>query len=339
MAHDFLIKDIAFQAGLSQATVDRVVNNRGGVRRQTRMRVEAALEELRQQEKVDPLAGRRYVLDVVMEAPDRFTNAVRQAFESEAAAFLPSLFKSRYHLAEQMRQTDMIKLLDRIRTRGSHGVVLKAPDTPVVCEAVDRLEEAGIPVVTLVTDISDSRRSAYVGVDNRSAGETAAYLIGEKLTGGRVLVTLSSNRFRGEEERVIGFRRLLAKRYPHIRITEVSEGYGRDVNTGTLAGEALEREADFNAVYSSGGANRAILAAFSAQNRNCACFVAHDLDNDNLALLREGRLHYVLHHDLRGDAISVYRAVLNAHHARANLQKPRLSALEIITPYNIPALA
>ena len=52
MAHDFLVKDIALQAGLSTATVDRVVNRRGGVRKQTAARVEAAIGELREQETV-----------------------------------------------------------------------------------------------------------------------------------------------------------------------------------------------------------------------------------------------------------------------------------------------
>ena len=49
-------------------------------------------------------------------------------------------------------------------------------------------------------------------MDNRAAGETAAYLIGEWLGGGAGAAywsPLSSNRFRGEEEREIGFRQAL----------------------------------------------------------------------------------------------------------------------------------
>ncbi|MGO7845227.1 substrate-binding domain-containing protein, partial [Rhizobium johnstonii] len=50
-----------------------------------------------------------------------------------------------------------------------------------VAAAVARADAAGIPVVTLVNDLPNSASIAYAGADNRAAGETAAYLIGESL--------------------------------------------------------------------------------------------------------------------------------------------------------------
>ena len=44
MPHPFLIKEIAQQAGLSEATVDRVLNNRNGVRKHTAQRVKQAID-------------------------------------------------------------------------------------------------------------------------------------------------------------------------------------------------------------------------------------------------------------------------------------------------------
>lgn len=337
MAHEYLIKDIAFQAGLSAATVDRVINGRGGVRRQTKARIEAAIEELRQQENAAALSGRTFVFDIIMETPDRFSNAVRAAFETEAASFRPTIIRSRFHFSEQIRDSDLLALLAKIRRRGSHGVVLKAADTPVVAQAVAELHEAKIPVVTLVTDLPNSRRIAYAGSDNRAAGETAAYLIGSKIHEGTVLVTLSSSRFRGEEEREIGLRRLLRERWPHLGVLEISEGYGKDFATGNLVRDALARDPAINAVYSIGGGNKAIIDAFAEAGRNISCFVAHDLDQDNLDLLRQEKLHYVLHHNLNSDAASVFRTFLKAHHAMPQMAGPALSAIEIITPFNLPA--
>ena len=87
------------------------------------------------------------------------------------------------------------------------GVILKAPDEPEIVDAIGRLQDAGIPVVTLVTDIPLSGRVAYVGIDNRAAGATAAYLIDQWLgdDAGAILMALSRSAFRGEEEREMGF--------------------------------------------------------------------------------------------------------------------------------------
>ncbi|THK38565.1 LacI family DNA-binding transcriptional regulator [Ensifer sp. MPMI2T] len=338
MAHPFLVKDIAFQAGVSTATVDRVLNDRAGVRPQTIARVKAAIRELEKQQAGMEIQGRKYAIDVVMEAPERFTDAVRRAFESEATTFVPTIFRCRFHFAETMRAQEIAQLLDRIRLRGTDGVVLKAPDVPEVTAAVARLESAGIAVVTLVTDLPHSARTAYAGADNRAAGETAAYLIGERFAdrAATVLVTISSNRFRGEEEREIGFRRTLRERYPMIGLVEISEGFGKNEETGALALDALTRHPEINVAYSIGGGNRAVLAAFHQLDRTCALFIAHDLDQDNLELLRDGRVHFVLHHDLKTDARTAFRAIMGRRAALAGSGTQRLSAVEVITPYNLP---
>ncbi|MEI1252268.1 LacI family DNA-binding transcriptional regulator [Rhizobium aouanii] len=340
MAHLFLVKDIAFQAGLSTATVDRVLNGRPGVRRQTEMRVKAAIAELEKQQPGAMGSGRMLAIDIVMETPQRFSDAVRAAFEAEMATFLPGIFRCRFHFAEVMKPAELAQLLDRIRLRGTHGIVLKAPDVTEVAAAVARADAAGIPVVTLVTDLPNSARIAYAGADNRAAGETAAYLIGEFLGsdgGGKVLVTLSSGRFRGEEEREIGFRRVIRARYPDIGITEISEGHGTDVATGTLATAALAADPAINAVYSIGGGNRAVLAAFDMAERPVRVFVAHDLDADNRALLAARRIGFVLHHDLKTDARSAFRAIMSRATALPRTVTPSLSSVEIVTPYNMPA--
>jgi LacI family transcriptional regulator len=341
MAREFLVKDIALQAGLSTATVDRVLNGRQGVRRQTVSRVEAAIDELRQQEEATRLAGRAYVFDVVMEAPDRFTRAVRAAFESQAALVRPLAIRIRFHLTEKMRDADLSRLMTRILRRGSDGVVLKAPDTPAIRKTVAEMSAADLPVVTLVTDLPGSGRLAYAGTDNRMAGETAAYLIGSRLGGRRaaVLVTLSSNRFRGEEEREAAFREMLAARRPELRVVTISEGFGKDWATGPQVRVALAETPDIAAVYSAGGANRAIIDAFESVGRSLPVHVAHDLDEDNLALLREEKLSYVLHHSLEADAAHALSVLTQAGRPGIGpkTKRPAHSALVVITPFNIPA--
>jgi LacI family transcriptional regulator len=69
--------------------------------------------------------------------------------------------------------------------------------------------------------------------------------------------------------------------------------------------------------------------------RTCRVFVGHDLDADNLALLRERKISAVLHHDLRADMRSACRVVMQAHRVLPRSALPP-SQVQIITPFNLP---
>ncbi|BBX69358.1 LacI family DNA-binding transcriptional regulator [Mycolicibacterium psychrotolerans] len=334
MAHRYKVREIAQQSGLSEATVDRVLNNRPGVRETTIAEVNQAIADLDKQRTQLRLNGRRFLVDVVMQTPQRFSDAFRAAVEAELPAFAPAMVRARFHLWESGSATEMVDTLSRIR--GSHGVVLKAQDEPQVAEAVDHLVAGGVPVVTYATDIPSSARCAYVGIDNHGAGVTAAYLVNQWLgaASSDVLITVSRTVFRGEGEREVGFRSGL--RGSGRAIVEVSDSDGIDATNERLVLDALERNPGVGAVYSPGGGNTATVAAFERLGRKCHVFVAHDLDADNRRLLRDGRISVVLHNDLRADARSAIRSVLQWHGALP-AEPVRPAPIQVVTPYNLPS--
>ncbi|NUP39110.1 MAG: LacI family DNA-binding transcriptional regulator [Streptomyces sp.] len=338
MGHPYPIREIARQAGLSTATVDRVLNGRGGVRESTVREVHEAIKDLDRQRGQIRIGGRTFMIDIVMQAPERFSSAVRDALEAELPSLHPAVVRSRFHFRETCPPAELIGTLDKIAKRGSQGVLLKAPDVPEIAAAVSRLAAAGIPVVTLVTDLPHSARMAYVGIDNRAAGATAAYLIGQWLGDrpGHVLTTISRGSFRGEEEREMGFRSAVRLTQPTRSLVEVTDSDGLDATQRELALAALERDEDIVAVYSMGGGNLATLDAFDALGRKCAVFIAHDLDHDNTRLLRERRLSAVLHHDLRQDMRRACQTIMRAHQALPGDGPLLPSAIQVVTPYNMP---
>ena len=334
------IADVAEQAGLSPATVDRVLHGRPGASPRAVRAVEQALVELDRQAASLRLGARSLVLDVVMQAPDRFSGEVRAALESQLTGVRPAAVRARFHLRESGTVEDLLATLDGIGRRGrtSHGVLLKVPDDPRVAAAIDALAERGIPAVTLVTDVHGSRRIAYAGPDHDSAGRTAAHLVHRwgAREPGTVLVTLSRSFF-GERTRVEAFADQVATDAPGLRVRRVTDADGLEESTAAVVAAELTTIDDLVGVYSVGGANRAILATLRAKGVTPAVFVGHDLDADNLELLRTGAIDLVLHHDLREDARSAIRAVLRHHDLAPGAPTSIASGVQVVTRHNIPA--
>lgn len=332
------MREIAQQSGLSLATVDRVLNNRPGVRAGTVAEVEQAIADLDRQASQLRIGGRTFLVDLVMQTPARFSSAVRTALEAELPHLRPAVVRSRFHLQETSSPVEIVRVLETIARRGSHGVILKAPDTPEVCRAIDELTERKIPVVTLVTDVPASRRIAYVGIDNRAAGATAAYLLAQWTAdgSGSVLMTLSSSTFRGEDDRALGFRDTWRELAPGRSVHEVAGTDGLDAPGLEAVATALDADRDIDTVYSIGGGNRATLDAFERATRACRGFIAHDLDNENTALLRQRRLSAVLHHDLRDDMRRACRAIIQTHGGLPGPIHSLPSHIQVVTPFNEP---
>ncbi len=334
MAHRFLIKDIALQAGLGTATVDRVINKRGGVRQQTVRRVEHAIQELEEQERTISLSGRKFLLDFIIEAPDSFGRALREAIAAELPSLEPAIFRSRSDIRLLFSEGEIEQALIRIRKRGSHGVLLMAPDSPAIAARIEDLSRAGIPVITMATDLPASARIGYVGLDNRRAGETAAFLMHQWLTGSSpsVLVTVRNNRFRGEEDREIGFQEHMSQLFEQPRVTELIEGARSGDPIGPQVRETLDKTREIDAVYSIGGSNRQILAALHEAGCRPKVFIAHDFDSENREFLQSGRIQVVLDHDLRQDVRTACRMIMAHHKAIAVTDFPRQSPLRVLLP-------
>ncbi|MEO1113629.1 MAG: LacI family DNA-binding transcriptional regulator [Pseudomonadota bacterium] len=337
MTHRFPVKEIAVQSGLSTATVDRVLNERAHVSPQTRRRVQDAIAELTRQESQLAARGRRFFIDIVAEAPVRFTRQIQQATEAVLADFKPAALRPRFTFAETMSAAETDAIVDRIQRRGSQGLCLKARNTEDTRQAVRKLQGRGIPVVTVFTDLPDSDRLAYVGLNNQRAGRTAAYLMLKLLKDDdrTILTTLSQHSFQGEEDRFRAFRSELLRLRPELNLIDASGGGGLSPATALEVRDKLQGVEAIAGVYSMGGGNLAILRTLKEVGIEPGVFIAHDLDEDNLDLLRDEKLFLVLYHDLRADMRLALRHLL-AFHGVGEPPRRTESDIQVVTPLNIP---
>ena len=312
-SHPYPLREIARQAGLSEATVDRVLNGRGGVRASTAQTVHQAIDELDRQRTQVRLTGRTFLVDVVMQAPARFTAAVRTALEGRAA-----------HPAARRLPGPVPPARDRSRRRGRGPPGRRAPPRLARRAAQGAGRAGGGGGGGSGWSRRASRWSRWSPTCPRAGGwPTSASTTGRRApppptssgsgsatAPGDVLVTLSRSAFRGEEEREMGFRRDAARRR-RAALVVVPDTDGLDATHRVVRPRSTRTPTSVRSTRRAAATRRS--STRSRRARSAAVFVAHDLDADNVALLRAGRISAVLHHDLGPG----HAARLPRHHAGA----------------------
>ncbi|WP_425329929.1 LacI family DNA-binding transcriptional regulator [Terrirubrum flagellatum] len=310
------LEDVARAAGVSLATVDRVVNRRDGVREKTIARVEAAVAKLGY--RADPAAAR-----LARNQSFRFAFILPTGANSFMTLLADQVTRTADWLAAQRGFIDVIHVdvfdADALAAELEmlpqvyHGVATIALDHPRVRAAIDDLASRGVAVVTLVSDAPTSRRIHYVGIDNPAAGRTAATLMGRFLGGrkGSVGVIAGSLSLRDHAERQFGFRQVLSGEYPALAALPALEGRDDSERTRELTLRLLSEHPDLIGLYNVGAGNRGVAAALKESGRaRDIVWIGHELTEHTRRFLLHGVLDAVISQDAGHEARSAARVLL-----------------------------
>lgn len=337
------VHDIADKAGVSLATVDRVLNDRPGVRAVTRARVEAAIATLgyvRDVAAANLAKSRVYPLVFIVPEGD---NPFMRGLEAEIRrAGQHSTVERTQLFVKTVPAFDaaaLVSAIDAAIAENVSGIAAVAVDAPEVLAAVARAKDTGIPFVTLVSDLAQSGRDHFVGVDNIAAGRTAGSLMGRFLgeRRGPVAVLAGSMRVRDHGERVEGFLAAMSAMPVARPILPVLEGHDDPGRAFEIISDCLASVPDLAGIYSLGAGNRGLIDALAAHGGVSPCVIAHELTAETRAALEAGTIDAVLNqdagHEVRS-AIRVLRAKADGLPVIAAQERIRL---DIFIKDNLPA--
>lgn len=307
-------QDVAEAAGVSPATVDRVLNHRKGVRQSTIERVNVAMEQLefvRDQAAANLARGRSYLFTFIVSAGET-------AFFSDLRSEIEAV---RSHAAKERVEINMIAVppldpqaivdaIDGLDGQFGDGIALVAVESRIVRDAIDNLCAQGVRVVTIISDIPNSRRDRFVGIDNVAAGRVAASLLNRFISvpKGDVTVVAGSRTLRDHVERRMGFEQVMRAECPHLNVLPWIEGEELAGVVEQKLTRQLAENADIVGLYSLGGGTRGVIGAIENAQQSLSV-VTTELSEHTRAALISGKVDAVLVQDPTHEVRSAIRVL------------------------------
>lgn len=331
------LDDVAREAGVGIATVDRVLNERGNVSPEIAGKVLTAARALGLRRRLPDPYRRTLRIEVLLPRPELSLIArMHDGFARLARRVDRSVIIQR----AAPRSEDPAALAERIRASPCEGIVVYAPDHPDIRAAVAEVTARGRAVVTIISDLPGSARLAYAGTDHYAAGRTAGFLLTHMLpAGGTILLLCSHFGIQSHAERIRGFSEELAA-HEGLRIAEILEG-GDDADISErLLRRAIPPHAPVHALYNVGAGNRAIGAVISPEFFPAPpLFIGHELTPYTIPMLRDGRMTFALDQNPDMQAAFAIDALLShfGHADPADLRTPSAVPVTLYSPRNLPA--
>lgn len=334
-------QDVAKAAGVSVATVDRVLNKRSGVSQNTMDKVHSAMEQLsfvRDQAAADLARGKNFRFTFIVPAGETaFFNDVRHAIEAVRADVSKNRIDIQMIAVPPLSPEAVVTAIDKLGADIGDGVAIVAIESQLVRNAINRLRSQGVHVVTFISDIPNSARERFIGIDNVAAGRVAASLIKRFVSApsGDVAVVAGSGTLRDHVERHMGFEQVMRSECAHLSVLPWIEGEElADVASEKLS-KLLAENTNIVALYSLGGGTRGVIEAIEEASSKM-CVVTTELSEHTREALISGVIDAVLvqdpNHEVRS-AVRILKAL--AENAPINESQERIR-IEIFIRDNLP---
>ncbi len=332
------MREIAREAGVSVATLDRVLHGRSGVREETARRVREAIAR-RSGPGAKFESARSMKLALVMpEGANVFMQMIRDHVGEMSNWLVARKVSVETVVTDVFNAQRLADSLDSLQGRFD-GVAVVALDHQSVRAAIDDLVASGMFVVTLVSDVPGSRRHRYIGIDNVAAGRTAGALVGRlaRQPAGRVGVIAGSQLLRDHAERIFGFQQVMGLEFSQYTVLNPVEGGDQDELNESLTMRLLSEHPGLVGLYNVGAGTPGVGKAIAESGREeHIVFVAHDLTPFTRRGLLRGPVDAVISQDPGHEARSAIRVLMALARGEPLLAEQERINIDIVMRDNLP---
>ena len=297
------LAEIAALAGVSRGTVDRALNDRGRVDPKVAARVRriAAERGYRPNRAGRMLARAKNPIRIgviVQSVETMFMHTVFEEIERASAHFTTTGAEVLVRPLEGVDAQQQLDVIDELLEAGVQGIALSPAEDERVRARIQELSER-MPVVTFNSDLPDSGRLCYVGVDNFACGRMSAGLMDLLLAGhGEVLLVAGQENNWSHQQRVDGFQAEAAANFPGFSLLPPQTCGDDQQLAHDIVCRAVQEHPSLRGVYVSvNGQLGACDALRELGLQGKVHLICHDLIPANTENVRRGLIDFLIDQD------------------------------------------
>lgn len=298
------IKEIARLAGVSRGTVDKALNNRPGIREDTRQKIQKIAKDLDYHPnligKVLVNSGTPIKIGVILTPLyNPFIDLVMQGIKAAEDEFAPFNVQVIVKTSISLEPQEHSWLLDELEAEQVSGIVALPVEDTTFIEHINKLYDRGVEVVTFNSYVKGIQQLCYVGQDHYKGGRTAAGLMGKLLPdGGDVGVIISSKYLSCHTNRLKGFRDKLGELKQKINIIEVLENQDLKELAFRQTLEYCKKYPEMKGLYMTGGGESGAARALELIGaKDKIALICYDVLPEIKDYMRSGTIDFVVDQD------------------------------------------
>lgn len=339
------VKEIARRANVSLATVDRVINNRGGVSQKTKEKIESIIKDLDYQPNI--LARRlaspkRIKLATLIPNVSQETSFWESPFngilmaESEIKQYGVEIDKFFYDLNDKetfIAQTELI-------LQGEfHGILIAPLFIEESTRFISILQERNIPFVFINSDIPNHNSLSYIGPDLYHSGYVVAHLISYLIKDeSKILIVNIAKEIEDNHPFLRiedGFKHYVSENNRIYTIIDVEIKQTDYTSVETSISDVLAREGEVDVIFVT--SSRVFTVANYLEKNGIGketLLIGFDFLAENVKYLQNGVIDFLICHKPQEQAYRGINTLFMHLVSDANIEKINLMPIDIITKEN-----
>lgn len=341
------VKDIAKAAGVSTGTVDRVLHNRGEVKKETREKIKAIINKLGYKPNLlaRSLASKK-TTRIAIVIPNSSDNnpywekpvkGIRKAADELSNFNIEIIYK----YFDASSESSYKNLLIKVCAENPDGVVLNPVFKSTTLHFINIFNTHNIPYVFIDINIKGVGKLCYFGQDAEQSGIVAAKLMQNSVAANSkiIIVKLSKGKVFSQhiESRVEGFLKSfeapLNKNEVSINTIEIDLQNG-DEPTQTLT-KVFNAYENFDGIFVPNSRVFKVADFLEKNQKNNIVTIGYDLVERNVEYLKQGTISYLIGQKPEEQAYKAIMSLFDYLITKKEVEKTNYSPIDIIIKENI----